>query len=254
MPRKKVELKQLVTLPLEEVLPPERGLPPLQEEVVEAVLRQITETGQAPPVLVRDHGRQGKRLVTGAATLEALEQLGWSEVDCILVGPEADRELKVVEKLQRGEGDPWEVADALAALKRRYGWTQVQLGQAIGRTRDFVANVLAITQIAPEVRRAIRRHPRADRLTARHLRYVARTPRSEQLRVAQRILEQGLSTKELEREKRQNALRALEPNVIRIRALRTRSSGLAPKTPKEWRRYHRQLMTDLRRIDRREQA
>ena len=37
----------------------------------------------------------------------------------------------LVERLQRGPFDPWELADAMHALKKRYGWTQTQLGLAI---------------------------------------------------------------------------------------------------------------------------
>jgi ParB family chromosome partitioning protein len=252
MARKKVELRQLMTLPIEQVVRPAPQPRPPREEEVEELARSFAERGQAPPVLVRDNGRGTYTLMAGAATLEAVLRTGWAELDCIVVGPESEKELEVVERLQRNHFEPWELADAIHALKRRYGWTQAQLGQAIGRTRDFVANLLAITQIAPEVRKHIRRHDQGDELTTRHLRYVARTPRSEQMRVAQRILEQTVSTKELEREKRLSTLKSLDTHVIRVRAPRTPGSGLAPKSPKEWRRYHRQLVTDLRRIDRQE--
>ena len=254
MARRKVELRQLITLPVEQVLRPDPNPRPPREEVVAELARAFEERGAAPPVLVRDNGRGTYSLVAGAATLEAVLSAGWEEIDCIVAGPESDKELKVVERLQRNHFDPWELADAMQSLKKRYGWTQTQLGLAIGRTRDFVANLLAITQIAPEARKVIKRHDQGDELTARHLRYVARSPRSEQVRVAQRILEQTVSTKDLEREKRLIALKALESNVIRVRPLRTPNSGMAPKSPKDWRRYHRQLVTDLRRIDRQEAA
>ena len=249
-----MELRQRMSLPVEQVTIPEHAALPPGEVQIEALARLFAETGRAPLVLVRDGGRGTYDLVAGAHTIAAVRRLGWPELDCVVVGPEADKELKVVERLQHDACDAWEAADALQSLKRRYGWTQTQLGHAIGRTRDFIANLLAITQIAPEVREAIRRHGQGGVLTARHLRYVARTPRSEQMRVAQRILAETVSTKALEREKRLNQLQSLEPNVIRVRALRTAASGLAPRGAREWRRYHRQLITDLRRIDHQESA
>ena len=251
MARKKVEFRQLVSLPLEQITAPSASAPPNRADV-ERLARSMAEDKQAPPVLVRDNGRGACTLVTGAAIYEAAAELDWPELDCIVVGPESDKELRVIERLHQDHAEPWDLADALQSLKKRYGWTQAQTGLAIGRTRDFVANLLSITQIAPEVRRLIRHHDQGEELSARHLRYVARAPRSEQVRVAQRILEQTLSTKALERERRVTALRIQDSNLIKVRALRPTGSGLAPRNAKEWRRYHRQLVTDLRRIDRQE--
>ena len=123
---------------------------------------------------------------------------------------------------------------------------------AIGKTRDYVANILAITQVAPEVRHFILNEVHSGDLTARHLRYVARSPRSEQMRVAERILEQTLSTKELEREKQLTSLRSSDYRFIKVREMRRPGTINFPRQPKEWRRYLRQLTTDLRRIDRQE--
>jgi ParB family chromosome partitioning protein len=251
MARKKVELRQLVTLPLEQITAPAATHRHSPAEV-ERLARTIAEEKEAPPLLVRDNGRGTCTVVTGGLIYEAAARLEWPELDCIVVGPECDKELRVIERLHQDHAEPWDLADALQSLKKRYGWTQAQIGLAIGRTRDFVANLLSITQIAPDVRRLIRHHDQGDELSARHLRYVARTPRAEQVRVAQRILEQTLSTKALERERRVNTLRAQDSNLIKVRALRPAGSGLAPRNAKEWRRYHRQLVTDLRRIDRQE--
>lgn len=253
MARKKVELRQLKLLPVEQVVPSGASGPAPREAEIEALARALAERKLAPPVLVRDDGRGSYALVAGALTHAAVLRLGWTRLDCIVAGPEAGPELDVVERIQRESINPWEAADALQALKLRYGWTQSQLGLAIGKTRDFIANLLAITQIAPEVRETILRHHRGGEVTMRHLRYIARTPRSDQMRAAQRLLAETISTKALEREKRFSTRQLLAPNVIRVRPLRD-TSGIAPRSANEWRRYHRQLVTDLRRIDRQESA
>jgi len=251
MARRKVELRQLVTLPVEQISAP-AGNARVPRAEIERLAQALAEEGNAPPLLVRDNGKGQCTVVTGVPAFEAAMQLEWSELDCIVVGPECDKELRVIERLHQNHAEPWDLADALQSLKKRFGWTQAQLGLAVGRTRDFVANLLSITQIVPEVRRLIRHHDQGEELSARHLRYVARAPRGEQMRVAQRILEQTLSTKALERERRVTTLRAQDSNLIKVRALRPSGSGLAPRNSKEWRRYHRQLVTDLRRIDRQE--
>ena len=115
-----------------------------------------------------------------------------------------------------------------------------------------MANTLALKQIAPEVRTLILRHERGDDLTVRHLRYVARSPEPEQMQVARRILDHTPTTKELEREQRHGVGKAPRINLIRTRPLRPAGSAGFPRNPKDWRRYHRQLTTDLRRVERQE--
>ncbi len=252
MARRKAELRQLLPVPVEHVTRPKDAPPPPGEQAVVEATEAIQARGEAPPPLVRDEGRGNYTLIVGDLALEAARRLGWGEIDCIVVDGDCDAELRVIQGMQKNEADPWDLADALHGLKSRYGWTQAQLGGAIGRTRDFVANTLALKQIVPEVRKFIFRHERGDDLTVRHLRYVARSPRPEQMRLARRILDHTPTTKELEREQRHGVGRVPRTNLIRTRPLRRAGSASFPRTPKDWRRYHRQLMTDLRRVERQE--
>lgn len=253
MARKKVILRQLERLPLNRIEIEASDLERHQASSLDAVSRRLAETGRSPPLLVlKIAGQENFTLVVGHLRLTAARNLGWQEIDCIVVGEESRSDLAVVERLQRNDFDPWELADTLDRLKRRYGWTQEQVGMAIGKTRDYVANILAITQIAPDVRAALLRDPQARALSTRHLRYVARSNPANQLRVAQRILEQTLSTKELEREKRLTVPGGEHYGLIRVRELRRPGSPNYPRVAKEWRRYHRQLVTDLHRIERQE--
>jgi len=220
-------------------------------EVVEDLARSLAARGQQQPIVVTDAGKKGQyRVVVGKKRLQAARQLGWPAVDGIVLGRDFLREVSVIERLQRDEFDPFELADTLERLKKACDWTQAHLGQVIGKTRDFVANILAINDILPEVRRHVEEHAGNRPLTARHLRYIAREAPGNQLAVAKRIIGQHLSTKALEQEKRGHALHTLDHEFIRVRELR--NNGSAPDSAKEWRRYARQLTTDLRRIDRRE--
>lgn len=241
-------------LPLREIVAEGQNRPHAEAtEGLDDLARSLEERGMQQPVLVTDGSRRGMfRVVVGKRRLLAAKQLGWPAVDGIVLGREFAREVAVIERLQQDEFDPFELAETLERLKTHCDWTQAHLGQVIGKTRDFVANILAINDILPEVRRYVLEHAGNHPLTARHLRYIAREAPENQPAAARRIIASRLSTKALEQEKRVHALREPEREIFRVRQLRRMQTENPPRTAKEWRRYARQLATDLRRIDRRE--
>lgn len=247
MGRHKQIFHQRRTLPVDTL-----ALPPGAPEPTSGDAERTVAGGRrAAPVLVApgDDGRY--EVLVGHGRVHAARRLQRRELECVVLEPDCRDAAPVIERLQAGDFDPWELADTLARLKERHGWTQDHLGQAIGRTRDFVTNVLAVCNIGAEVRTLITEHPQGRRLTTRHLRYIGRTAPALQLRVARRILQDELSTKELEFDSRRTREpRAARP-LLQVRALRKGSAH--PRTQKEWRRYYRQITTDLRRIERKEQ-
>src|SRR5574341_542914 len=134
-------------------------------QAVAELARSLAADGLLRPVLVTDGARKGTwRIVSGKRRVRAARVLG----------RECRPEVAVLERLLRGVYEPFELADTLRRLQDARGWTQAQLGLVIGRSRDFVANILAVNEIRPEVRRYLRGQRRGRALTARHLRYVAR--------------------------------------------------------------------------------
>jgi ParB/RepB/Spo0J family partition protein len=225
---------------------PATALDPLAES--------LAAHGQREPILVTEGAAAGTwRVIVGARRVLAARRLGWPTVDAIVLPDAFPAEIRTIERLQEGHYDPFSLADTLLRLKAACDWTQTQLGHAIGKNRDFVANILAIAQIAPGVRKYILDNQNGNRLTARHLRYIARTPPQAQQTLAEEIVAERLSTKALERQKSSAGLEQSQPEFIRVRALRQAGTPQAPDNLKEWRRYCRQLATDLRRLERQEQ-
>jgi ParB/RepB/Spo0J family partition protein len=256
MGRQRKHFNHLHSLPLKEI----QGDASVRDrpgagERVEDLARSLAARGLQQPILVTDGSRRGLfRVIVGRKRLQAARQLGWPAMDGIVLGRDFAREIAVIERLQQDEFDPFELADTLERLKTVCDWTQAHVGQVIGKTRDFVANILAINDILPDVRRYVEDHASHHPLTARHLRYVAREAPESQLAVAKKIIGSRLSTKALEQEKRAHALRSPDREFLPVRELRRAGSPGFPRSAKEWRRYARQLATDLRRIDRRERV
>lgn len=254
MGRKKKIPRQLTRLKLRQITLSEiAGGSGHDVDEIEMLAQSMISRGQLEPVLVKGTSRKNRfQLIVGSKRFAAAKKLGWGELDCLVLESSFESEIEVIEKLQSGLYEPWELADTLHGLKERLDWSQAQLGAAVGKSRDFVANILAIAQIAPEVRGFILSRDGGHRLTARHLRYVARAKGRDQMQIARRILADKLSTTKLEREKRSGAAKSADPAGIKIREFRKSGTARYPKNPKEWKRYYRQLNTDLRRVDKRE--
>jgi ParB/RepB/Spo0J family partition protein len=253
MGRRKKPLHHLERLDAAKLEVP-KSSPEIREEEVAALAASLASRGQQEPILVTEGAVPGTwRVVVGRRRVLAARRLNWSAVDAIILPGTYPAELRVIERLQEDHYEPFALADTLQRLKDQCDWTQAHLGYAIGKTRDFVANILAITQIDPAVRRYIVDNSNGHALTARHLRYVARAEPAEQLAMARQIIRDRLSTKKLEQAKHSETQRHPVSEFIRVRELRRAGTAQAPRTAKEWRRYFRQLTTDLRRVDRQEE-
>ena len=254
MGRKKKELKQLRELPLEVIsLRPGASDKTYGPERVREMAQSLNGRGMRDPIVVKKSaGKERHIVLMGGCRLLAAKKLGWRTIPSVLLDSSLSAEIKLLEALRDKELTPWELADTLNQLKIRLDWTQAHLGQAIGKTRDFVANMLTISQITRETREFILAQQNGGELTARHLRYVARAPQHKQMGVAQRMLERDISTTTLEKEQHGAAPRSREFHLSNLRALRTTDGAAAPDTLREWKKYQRQLTTDIRRLDRRE--
>lgn len=254
MGRKKKELKQLQSPPLE-ALSLRRGVSAKTYGAgrIEDMAASLSDAGMRNPIVVKQlPGRESLVVVTGGCRLLAAKKLGWKTLPALVLDGAYGAEIKLLEALRDDDLTPWDLSDHLHHLKDRLDWTQAHLGQAIGRTRDFVANMLSISQITPETRRFILEQRNGAELTARHLRYVARAPQQRQMHVARRMLERELSTTALERGKKSAAPKSRGFRPSSLRALPEPDSPAYPRTLKEWKKYQRQLSTDLRRVNRRE--
>lgn len=254
MGREKKPLKQVRRLALRQIAFDPVSHPRFHgEDEIEELAQSLLSKGLQEPILVHESGAGGPhRLVVGARRFLAAKRLGWRQIDCLTLGDLFRREIATIDRLQKDDCDPWELAEALVHLQAELGWTQAHLGIAIGRSRNFVADILAIARITPQARRLILDHKRGSRLSPRHLRYVGRAAPSSQLEVAGRILTGELSTTELQREKKVAAVKPAEVRYFQVRQFRKPGTAVFPTTAKEWRNYCRQLNTDLKRIGRRE--
>lgn len=143
----------------------------------EAALRELADSirayGILQPLTVRRAG-SGYQLVAGERRMRAARMAGLREVPCLVakVDEQDAGMLALIENLQRRDLDCFEEAAAIARLIGRYGLSQEQAAEKLGKSQSAVANKLRLLRLGEPVREQLRQNG----LTERHARALLRLP------------------------------------------------------------------------------
>ncbi len=173
--------------------PRDRFNPDRLADLVESVRRH----GVLQPLMVRARDKYFE-LIAGERRLRAAREAGLKDIPVIVrdVSDEQSLELALVENLQREDLNPIEEADGYQDLINRFGLTQEQVAQRVGKARASVANALRLLSLNDEVRILL-----ADgRLSSGHAKVLLGVHDPERQRLlALRSVAEHLSVRQLER-------------------------------------------------------
>jgi ParB family chromosome partitioning protein len=191
------EKGELIRLPVDAIRPnPFQPRREFDEERIAELADSIREQGIVQPLVVRQRG-DGYELIVGERRLRAARKLGLTGVPCILAELE-DRELlelALVENLQREDLNPVEEAMAYQTLMDRFSMNQSDVAEKVGKSRSAVANAIRLLKLPEQVRT----HLLEGRLTGGHARAIlALDDEQEQIRLAEKILNEHLSVRVVE--------------------------------------------------------
>ncbi len=165
--------------------------------------RSIAEHGIVQPILVRtikagsasvDAGTAKFEIIAGERRWRAAAKAGLHDVPVVIreVEDKQALELAIIENVQRADLNPLEEARGYQQLLDDYDYSQADLGTVIGKSRSHVANTLRLLKLPQAVQAMVNE----GTLSAGHARTLVTA--SDPLRLAERIVSQGLSVRQAE--------------------------------------------------------
>ena len=126
------------------------------EDALMDLTESIREKGVLSPLIV---AKKDDRylLVAGERRLRAAKQAGLQEVPVIIrhLSDEEIAQIALIENIQRADLNVIEEASGYQALIKRYGYTQQQLADLMGKSRPYVANLLRLLDLPEPVMQAL---------------------------------------------------------------------------------------------------
>ncbi|MBQ9784406.1 MAG: ParB/RepB/Spo0J family partition protein [Clostridia bacterium] len=181
-------------------------------EPLEQLADSIAQFGVLQPIIVRENALLAGtyEIIAGERRWRAAKMAGLSEIPAVIL--EGDdlkaAQVAVIENVQREDLNPVEEALAYDALIERFGLTQDQVAKQVGKSRSAITNNLRLLDLPEEVLELLR----AGDLSAGHARALLGLKNEEQMApLAQKIIEKGLSVRDVERTVR---LMNYEPDEI----------------------------------------
>jgi ParB family chromosome partitioning protein len=155
----------------------------------------IRQKGLLQPIIARpDRERGGFEIVAGERRWRAAQKAALHTVPVIvreLSDPEA-AEFALIENVQRTDLNPIEEATGYSELIEKFGYTQEQVAEVIGKSRSHLANTLRLLRLPASVQALLQ----DGRLTSGHARALIGRDDAEVL--AQRIVEEDLNVRTVE--------------------------------------------------------
>jgi ParB family chromosome partitioning protein len=209
---------------------PDQPRTDLTEESLLELSDSIKKVGLLQPILVRPMG-EGYQIIAGERRWRASRHAGLERVPVrVRTSTEIESlEMALIENLQRKDLNPIEEARGYRRLLTEHRMTQAELADKVSKSRSTVTNALRLLDLPEEVQEIVYQ----GGMSAGHARAVLSVPEeAARLKLAKRIVDDGLSVREAE-------------NLARLFAAGQTEREPRPTTPKSYKVVARQLRRRL---------
>jgi len=170
-------------------------------EELEQLAESIKSQGILQPVLVRAiNSAEGNldhyELIAGERRWRASQQAGLKTIPALLKenDDQSSMAMALIENLQRSDLNAMELSLSLNKIRDQYGITQEDLAKQLGMSRPHLANLLRLKNLLPQIQEMVR----TKQLEMGHARVLASLEETRQLGIANKVLAQQLSVRQLE--------------------------------------------------------
>jgi ParB family transcriptional regulator, chromosome partitioning protein len=194
----------------------------MDQESLAELAASIKAQGVMQPILVRavdkTPGAERYEIVAGERRWRAAQLAGLAEVPVLVRGIPDEQALAMalIENIQRENLNPLEEAQGLQRLIDEFGLTHQQAADAVGRSRPAATNLLRLLQLNGPVQELLM----SGQLDMGHARALLPLAGGQQLAIAKRIVDKGMSVREAERSFSRSSIRRKNRQAGRPRLLR----------------------------------
>ena len=189
--------KAEVQIPIERIAPnPDQPRRTFVAESLEELAASIRRKGIIQPLILRPHPTKNEdyQIVAGERRWRAAQMAQLHEVPALVRDFDDTEmlEVAIVENIQRSDLNPVDEASGYRQLMDRFGHTQEQMAEALGKSRSHIANILRLLTLPEDVRLLLAE----GRLSSGHARALITSDKASDL--AQEVIRRGLSVRQTE--------------------------------------------------------
>lgn len=143
------------TLPMALVEPnPDQPRKVFDRDAMEALKQSIATHGVITPITVRAAKDGYYQIIAGERRWRAARSIGLTEIPAMVIEANDSQvmELALIENLQREDLNPIEEAEGYDVLIHRFGLTQEQVADRVGKSRPAISNALRLLALPEEAR------------------------------------------------------------------------------------------------------
>lgn len=189
--------EKLRTLPVESLRPgayqPRKDFDPAR---LQELADSISAQGVVQPIVARPTGSFDYEIIAGERRWRAAQLAGLHEVPVLIreVSDQAAVAISLIENIQREDLNPLEEAEALRRLVEDFSMTHQQIGDAVGKSRATISNLLRLNELHPDVKALLIQ----GQIEMGHARAILGLPFERQSNVAQQVALRQLTVRATE--------------------------------------------------------
>ncbi len=139
-------------IPLSQIDPTEDQPRQEQGANIQALADSLQKEGLLQPIVVTKTGNRYS-IIAGERRFRAATMAGWTEIECRILNKDLREKFKlaVIENIQREDLNPYDEAVAYKRLKDEFSYTDAELSSIIGKSRNYISEILSINEIPEEI-------------------------------------------------------------------------------------------------------
>jgi ParB family transcriptional regulator, chromosome partitioning protein len=169
----------------------------MDDVALQTLADSIKSQGIMQPILVREIAAEKYEIIAGERRWRASQIAGLAEVPVLVreIADESALAMALIENIQRENLNPLEEAQGIKRLIDEFAMTHENAAEAVGRSRTAVSNLLRLLSLSVPVQDLLMQ----SKLDMGHARALIGLDAAQQIMLANKIVQQNLSVREVEK-------------------------------------------------------